>query len=165
MNKIIVFVLLALLTGTATVVAQDNLLFPSQSDRVDSTTIVSYLNSHIEGQGTVEMIHDAQIDSIIELSRQVLAQDGDLGYSVQLFRGNNGQISRRSAEKIKSEYLQKNPEGSISVVYTKPDWRVHVGNYRTYAEALKVKMQLQKQMSEYQDQIYIVRVRLDFSEK
>lgn len=83
---------------------------------------------------------------------------------MQLFRGNNGQISRKAAEKIKSEYLSKSPEGKINVVYTNPNWRVQVGGFRTYAEAMKEKVAIEKMMSAYKDQIYIVRHKLNMED-
>ncbi len=135
--------------------SQDN----AQSDRAD---VVKELTKDEPAQGTVHMYHDKEIDELITLSKEVLKQNGSVGYTVQLFRGNNGQVSRRNAEQIKSEYLKKDPQGQISVIYTNPNWRVQVGQFRTYAEALKQKMYIEKNMPEYNKQIYIVRVNLSW---
>lgn len=146
------------------VMSQTSLTFPSSNAPVDSTTVIRYLASDVNGQGHIRFNHEVSIDSLIELAKDVLSQNGSMGYTVQLFRGSNGQVSRRNAENIKSQYLKKNSEGEIKVVYTNPNWRVHVGNFRTYAQAMKEKVYLEKVMSEYKDQIYIVRVALDFTD-
>ncbi len=151
---------LAIFLGTS-VSAQDN-SFPSNPS---NSNIIDELTTSIEGQGKVTMHMDQDLEDLIKLSKLVSEQNGSMGYTVQLFRGNNGQVSRRNAESIKSEYLKIDPQGQISVVYTNPNWRVHVGQFRTYSEALKLKMFVEKNMPEYKSQIYIVRVQLNFSKE
>lgn len=141
--------------------AQSALTFPSAPNTSNSKNIVAHLEASKSGQGKVVVNQEVALDSLISLSKQVSEQNGMIGYSVQLFRGNNGQISRKTAESIKSEYLSKNPDGEINVVYTNPNWRVQVGGYRTYAEAMKSKAEIEKIMSAYKDQIYIVRIKLN----
>lgn len=141
--------------------AQTGLTFPPAISSNSSSNIYSHLESDVSGQGKVTITNELALDSLIALAKQVNQQNGMDGYTVQLFRGNNGQVSRKAAESIKSEYLSKNPEGKINVVYTNPNWRVQVGAFRTYAEAMKEKVEIEKLMSAYKDQIYIVRHKLN----
>lgn len=140
--------------------AQSALTFPS-APKTSGSEIVNHLQENKAGYGKITMYHEVALDSLINLSKEVSEQNGMMGYTVQLFRGNNGQESRKMAEKIKSEYLSNNPEGEINVVYTNPNWRVQVGGYRTNAEAMKAKVEIEKLMPSYKDQIYIVRLKLN----
>lgn len=92
-------------------------------------------------------------DSIINSQKQSFT-----GYRIQIFFG--GSTDREKAFKIKEEFLELFPDERAYVVYTAPDFRVRVGNFRTKLESIE----LYKACSEFYPNCYPVKTEIMFSE-
>ncbi|MCY1635652.1 hypothetical protein [Marinifilum sp. D737] len=109
--------------------------------------------------GTVNILQDERIDQLLETDSIINSQKQSFtGYRIQIFFG--GSTDREKAFQIKDEFLELFPEERAYVVYTAPDFRVRVGNFRTKLESIE----LYKACSEFYPNCYPVKTEIMFSE-
>jgi hypothetical protein len=86
--------------------------------------------------GTVQVIKDPQIDSLIArrlvLSRAA-SKTGTSGFRVQIFSGPD----RKNAYTVQTKFKSLYPNIRSYVSYNQPNYRVRVGDFRTRLEAQK----------------------------
>lgn len=110
-----------------------------------------------ENGGFVIMAEDSLLSSLITLQREVNRSKGGVdGFSIRLYRGNDILTAREGAEKVKEMFLLKYPDDVVYLDYVQPNWFVRVGDFKTYGEALKLRNELEKTLSQIKDDIYIV---------
>lgn len=110
-----------------------------------------------ENGGAVVMEQDSLLISLIALQREVnVAKGGVEGFSIRLYRGNDIRTAREGAEEVKAMFLLKYPDDVVYMEYVQPNWFVRVGDFKTYGEALKLRNELEKELSQIKDDIYIV---------
>ena len=83
----------------------------------------------------------AEIKSIISKKRSFNRTFG-FGYRIQLYNGNESK-ARGFIARFKVEF----PGNFSKLVYEQPDWKVHVGNYKTKLEADKDIIKFQEKFS------------------
>ncbi|MDA3853596.1 MAG: SPOR domain-containing protein [Bacteroidales bacterium] len=119
--------------------------------------LLSDLAQATENGGAVVMEHDSLLISLIALQREVnVAKGGVEGFSIRIYRGNDIQTAREGAEEVKAMFLLKYPDDVVYMEYVQPNWFVRVGDFKTYGEALKLRNELEKELSQIKDDIYIV---------
>jgi len=99
--------------------------------------------SHAQTRGKVEVIKDPLIDTLIarraSLSKGMgIAEETTSGYRVQIFFGSN----RQEAYNAQARFLNEYPEIRTYVLYTEPNFKVQVGDFRTKLEAQKLQNDL-----------------------
>ncbi len=94
------------------------------------TTAVAQINAKkgVSIQQNASMQRLMQTDSTINAKRK-----GFVGYRIQIFTG--GSSKKEEAFAVKAKFLELFPNERAYVVYTIPDFRVRVGNFRTKIEA------------------------------
>ncbi|WP_054718777.1 hypothetical protein [Marinifilum fragile] len=109
--------------------------------------------------GVVNILQDERIDQLLATDSIINSQKQSFtGYRIQIFFG--GSTDREKAFKIKEEFLELFPDERAYVVYTAPDFRVRVGNFRTKLESIE----LYKACSEFYPNCYPVKTEIMFSE-
>ncbi|PXX96823.1 hypothetical protein DF185_19465 [Marinifilum breve] len=109
--------------------------------------------------GTVNILQDERIDQLLATDSIINSQKQSFtGYRIQIFFG--GSTDREKAFQIKDEFLELFPEERAYVVYTAPDFRVRVGNFRTKLESIE----LYKACTEFYPNCYPVKTEIMFSE-
>lgn len=112
-------------------------------------------------RGTVKVFKDARIDSLIA-HRNVLksvkggggaSKFSSQGYRIQIFSG----ASRKDAYNIQAQFQAEYPGVRTYISYTTPDFKVHVGDFRTRLEAEK---QVQDMKYRYQ-RLFIKAARIN----
>lgn len=106
--------------------------------------------------GQIIMSQDTLLSHLITLQQQVNKQNGKMVFRIQLYRGNNMQTSRDEAAVVQSKFLDKYPDEEVFIVYHTPYWKVRVGTFETYGDALKLRTKLEKELAEIKDDISIV---------
>lgn len=82
-------------------------------------------------EGTVRIESSAHIDEMV-------AQKKDYNKTVETFQGYKIQIyygSEKECYEIKDEFSSLFPDISTSIIFSTPQWKLQVGNYRTRLEA------------------------------
>lgn len=109
--------------------------------------------------GVVTIMQDERIEQLLKADSIINSQRKSFtGYRIQIFFG--GSTDREKAFEIKKEFLELFPNERAYVVYTAPDFRVRVGNFRTKLESIE----LYKACSEFYPNCYPVKTEIMFSE-
>jgi hypothetical protein len=78
-------------------------------------------------------VNTKKIDSLLQLKKEMVNNyDIKSFYTIQLFSGR-----KESAEKVRSEYDEKELKYNAIIVYETPNYKVWVGRFRTKLEADK----------------------------
>jgi hypothetical protein len=95
---------------------------------------IVFLQNNLEAQtedGTVRIESSAHID-------QMLAQKKSYNKSLEKFQGFKIQIyygSEKECYEVKEEFKSLYPEIATSIIFSTPQWKLQIGNYRTRLEA------------------------------
>jgi hypothetical protein len=94
-------------------------------------------------KGKVEVIKDPRIDTLAarraELNR-TLGVETVSGFRVQIFTGTN----RKDAYSAQAKFQDEFPDIRTYVIYSDPNFKVRVGDFRTKADAEKLEDDLKK---------------------
>jgi hypothetical protein len=110
-------------------------------------------------RGTVKVFKDPLIDSLIahrnalKIVKSGGAKFSSQGYRVQIFSGSN----RRDAYNIQSRFQAEYPGMRTYISYRMPDFKVHIGDFRTRLEAEK---QVQDMKGRYNG-LFIISARIN----
>lgn len=111
----------------------------------------------------VTMPNDRLLSGLIDLQREINeSTSGIPGYRVLLFKGNDVNTARSQAENVKQMFLEKYPNEIVYVDYQQPVWKILVGDCRTYGEALKKRNQLEIDLPQIKDYIYIIPAEVNY---
>ena len=95
---------------------------------------IVFLQNNLEAQtedGTVRIESSAHID-------QMLAQKKNYNKSLEKFQGFKIQIyygSEKECYEVKEEFKSLYPDIATSIIFSTPQWKLQIGNYRTRLEA------------------------------
>jgi hypothetical protein len=94
-------------------------------------------------RGKVEVVKDPLIDTLIARrsslnKNNIVGEETSNGYRVQIFFGSNRQAAYNAQAKFMNEY----PEIHTYISYNEPNFKVHVGDFRTRLEAQKLENEL-----------------------
>ena len=116
-------------------------------------------NNSEDSLGVVNIIQDERIDLLLKTDSIANTKKKSFnGYRIQIFLG--GSTERERAFQIKEEFKELFPNERAYVVYTAPDFRVRVGNFRTKLESIE----LYKACSNYFPNCYPVKTEIKFSD-
>jgi hypothetical protein len=108
---------------------------------------VSKLTMSVTNPGKVEYVADARIDSLISRHRSISENKGTIdGYRIQIFNA-SGTNSKKQANDVKADLMQKYPEIESYVIYQAPNFKVRLGDFRNRMEAQKVLNDIKKEYS------------------
>lgn len=154
MSRILLVFVFTIITSLS--FAQDDMLLFPAAHNLDSSSVFKTVATQVGQQGKVRFEHAPGIDSLLALEKKInLKKDGQDGFRVLVFRGNEGAKSRHEAEEMKSRFLALFPDVKIYTIYNSPNFKLLVGDYRTYATALKKKVELEKAMPDLKGEIFI----------
>jgi len=109
--------------------------------------------------GTVNVIQDKRVDVLLKTDSIINSNNlGFIGYRIQIFSGRS--TDKEKAIAVKNEFLQIFPDERAYVVYSAPDFRVRVGNFRTKLESIA----LFKACEKYFPNCYPVKTRISFQD-
>jgi hypothetical protein len=82
-------------------------------------------------KGTVKIESSTEIDEMISQKKDYNKSLGTIkGFKIQLFYGNE-----KDAYDVKDEFKAIFPKISTKIIFSSPEWKVQVGNYKTRLEA------------------------------
>jgi len=105
--------------------------------------LLLFTSASAQTRGKVEVIKDPRIDTLAarraELNR-TLGTETVSGFRVQIFTGTN----RKDAYSAQSKFQEEFPDIRTYVIYSDPNFKVRVGDFRTKADAEKLEDDLKK---------------------
>ena len=109
--------------------------------------------------GEVNIIQDIRLEELLKTDSIINSKNpGFNGYRIQIFLG--GSTDRERAFEVKKEFKELFPDERAYVIYTAPDFRVRVGNFRSKLESIE----LYKACLRYFPNCYPVKTRILFSD-
>ena len=105
---------------------------------------IVFLQNNLEAQtedGTVRIESSAHID-------QMLAQKKNYNKSLEKFQGFKIQIyygSEKECYEVKEEFKSLYPDIATSIIFSTPQWKLQIGNYRTRLEADHAMVSIKKE--------------------
>lgn len=76
---------------------------------------------------------DIAIQKILQEKRKENLEKKITGYKIQIYYG----LSESKARGLKNKFAEEFPGYEVRLFYAQPEWKVHVGNFRTKYEAEK----------------------------
>lgn len=93
--------------------------------------LLSFQGFAQDSKGTVQIQSSSSIDDVIAQKKEYNKNLGTIkGYKIQLFYG-----IEKDAYDIRDEFKELFPEIKIKIIFSSPDWKVQIGNYKTRLEA------------------------------
>ncbi len=131
------------------------LLFSSVIVKAQSSEAVATVKAKggVYKQQNDAMLRLMQTDSTINIKKKSF-----IGYRIQIFTGGSSQ--KEEAFAVKEKFLKLFPNERAYVVYTVPDFRVRVGNFRTKIESIV----LHKACLKYFPNSYPVKTEIKFKD-
>ena len=105
---------------------------------------IVFVQNNLEAQtedGTVRIESSAHID-------QMLAQKKNYNKSLEKFQGFKIQIyygSEKECYEVKEEFKSLYPDIATSIIFSTPQWKLQIGNYRTRLEADHAMVSIKKE--------------------
>jgi len=129
------------------------------------TTVFAQVNdifralSQKEGGASVTIYQDSRINLL--LNKRIAANEGKKitfsGFRVQVYMENSQRESKAAAFEWEKLIKEKFPGMATYVTFISPFWRLRVGNFRTYSDALVLAKNLKNAFPERINDISIVR--------
>lgn len=139
---------------------------PMASQQPDSVAYgVPSLADHINLGGYNVIVADEDIIDLLQPDRNVAdVQENKVSskrivYRVQVFSDNKAEKSKQEAMTKERAVKRRFPDYTSSIVYTSPYWRLHIGAFRSAAEAEELAIKLRKAFPAYAKEIHVVRAR------
>ncbi|MBP5380163.1 MAG: SPOR domain-containing protein [Bacteroidaceae bacterium] len=140
---------------------------------IGQETFTERIQQSVEGQGTVVLHHDAEIEaslygkkpvtgSVSKSVAQTISEGVDsmsmpsdsllnsgkrirmTGYRVQVYAGGNSRDAKRRAYQMESLVKTFFPEHRVYTRFVSPRWICHVGDFRTRDEAIELLQEMLK---------------------
>ena len=105
-------------------------------------------------EGVVVLHQDSIMETLLVKKESADKNDAitAVGYRVQVYSNNNARKAKSEAFELEEKLLELFPEVKCYVSYSAPFWKVRLGDFSNYAEAVifskKVKSKLPKQANE-----------------
>ena len=94
-------------------------------------TLLSFQSYAQQKEGVVQIESSAEVDEMIAQKKDYDKKLGTIkGYKIQLFYGNE-----KDAYEVRDEFKAVFPEITTKIIFSSPEWKVQVGNYKTRLEA------------------------------
>lgn len=145
------------------------IILAEEADTVDVTyTIVDHI--------TVSGIHsvsqpDEMLQRLVPPQQTVKAGDDDLivpssnvhtgGYRIQIFSDSNPRTARNEANAKAGNIASKFPEYKSYVTYDAPYWRLRIGDFRNYEDAIDALETIKEAFPAYRRELRVVRDRIN----
>jgi sporulation related protein len=102
--------------------------------------LFTFSNFAQQKEGELKIESSARIDKVIAQKKQYNKSLKTIrGYKIQLFYGNE-----KESYKIKNEFKQIFPEIPTIIIFSSPQWKVQVGNFKTRLEADRALVDIKK---------------------
>lgn len=113
-------------------------------------------------QGTVTIHHSDSMEQLLYQNKKAAANNTDealvaTGYRVQIYSSNASRKAKETATQWKKELETAFPNQKTYLVYQAPFWKVRVGDFTHYAEAVHFSKELAKKYPKEAGEIIVVK--------
>lgn len=117
-------------------------------------------------EGVIVVHEDASVTENINANRLKKDTSKDAvilakGYRVQVYSDNHPNKAKQRTFDVKKEIEEDFPENKIYISFDAPFWKLHMGNFASYHEALLFSRLLKKELKKLENGIYIVQEEVE----
>lgn len=114
-----------------------------------------------DGKGSVTVNQSEELESVVfgRNASQQQTQPGvtTQGFRVQIYSSNRNQIAKKGAFDIEKDFTEQFPETHAYITYTAPFWKVRVGDFSSYYEALTFSNKVKDTFPERATEVFVVK--------
>ena len=135
----------------------------ANNEQTDSTIVVfkksifSILSEDSYGAGSINIIQDREINSLLDRYAEEATERKLLGYRIRIFNS-NAQTARDASLEMETRFREKHPNVAVYRTFVDPNFRVTTGDFRTKSEAEKFKREIERDFPA----TFIVRENINF---
>jgi hypothetical protein len=112
--------------------------------QVTRPAIINQLQQKEKNQGQIQIVQDKRIDKLLLTFSERNARTMKIpGYQIHIF-SDSKQFAKNRADDALASFRSNYPDIEAYSKYESPEYKIYVGNFRTYNEAFKVKMQIRR---------------------
>lgn len=122
--------------------------------------IFETLSKKEAGQGSVAISQHPNMKVLLEKKNNDTDAQGNVvisGFRVQIYMGNKQKLSKSEAFEREKLVKEKYKELSSYVTFASPFWRLRVGDFRNYADALVLASSLKTDFPDFASEIYVIK--------
>lgn len=112
-------------------------------------------------QGRLVINQSAELDSLLykNTTQQPQTQQSvtSSGFRVQIYSSNRNQIAKKGAFSAEKEFTETFPDIRAYISYLAPFWKVRVGDFSTYYEALAFSNKVKDTFPERATEVFVVK--------
>lgn len=114
-----------------------------------------------EDKGTLTLNQPNGLDSLVYKINDVKPGSSKTvesqGFRVQIYSSNRGQRAKSGAFNVEKNFSEAFPDTHAYITYTAPFWKVRVGDFSTYFEALNFSNIIKDVFPDYATEIFVVK--------
>ena len=114
-----------------------------------------------EGRGSLTLNEPGGLDSLVYKSREIKTGTPKTvesqGFRVQIYSSNRSQEAKAGAFEMEKTFSEVFPDTHAYVTYSAPFWKVRVGDFSTYFDALNFSNTIKDAFPDYATEIFVVK--------
>lgn len=117
--------------------------------------------AHAQSEGSLVINQDPRLEKLL-INDDKTPTKGDStsmempGFRVQIYSNNNPRKAKTEAFDIEKTFKSEYPDVNVYVTYSAPFWKVRVGDFTNYFEALSFARELSKSKSKINGEIFVM---------
>lgn len=121
--------------------------------------VVFAANVVAQEDGVVVLHHDSIMQSLL-VKNEVTEKNNAItavGYRVQVYSNNNARKAKSEAFELETKLLEKFPDVKCYVSYSAPFWKVRLGDFSNYAEAVIFSKRVEEELPKLANEIIVIK--------
>ena len=120
-----------------------NFCAPAQTKSPEKrSAIINKLQKQEKSEGKVQVIQDKRIDNLMNRLSEQNAQKMKIpGFQINIFTDTK-QNAKKDVDATLAKFNLNFPGIDAYWIFDAPEWKIYVGNFRNYTDALRVRMQI-----------------------
>ena len=121
--------------------------------------IMFAVNIMAQEEGVVILHQDSIMESLL-VKKEVTEKNNAItavGYRVQVYSNNNARKAKFEAFELETKLLEKFPDVKCYVSYSAPFWKVRLGDFSNYAEAVVFAQRVKNELPKLANEIIVIK--------
>lgn len=121
--------------------------------------IMFAVNIMAQEEGVVILHQDSIMETLL-VKKEVTEKNNAIiavGYRVQVYSNNNARKAKSEAFELETKLLEKFPDVKCYVSYSAPFWKVRLGDFSNYAEAVVFAQRVKNELPKLANEIIVIK--------
>lgn len=121
--------------------------------------IMFAVNIMAQEEGVVILHQDSIMETLL-VKKEVTEQNNAItavGYRVQVYSNNNARKAKSEAFELETKLIEQFPDVKCYVSYSAPFWKVRLGDFSNYAEAVVFAQRVKNELPKLANEIIVIK--------